>query len=152
MFDGVKFKSDSTPIKPDMINKTQTKVMIEIGLEVKTLGFLKEKECKREEFGSDAVDCESDGKEEERDYHVNKMYEEERDDGGYCHRGPPGTVKKQKNLIVLLDQVIRCLDITMPDNEYDRRPTNRNKEVGLNEDQSQRVVVIRGNLLVRGLS
>ncbi|KAI8453662.1 hypothetical protein BY996DRAFT_6516341 [Phakopsora pachyrhizi] len=30
-----------------------------------------------------------------------------------------------------------CLDITMPDNEYDRRPTTRNKKFGLNEDQSQ---------------
>ncbi|CAH7682994.1 hypothetical protein PPACK8108_LOCUS16205, partial [Phakopsora pachyrhizi] len=37
----------------------------------------------------------------------------------------------------------QCLDITTPDNEYGRRPTNRNKKVGLNEDQSQWVVVIR---------
>ncbi|CAH7670510.1 hypothetical protein PPACK8108_LOCUS5234 [Phakopsora pachyrhizi] len=35
----------------------------------------------------------------------------------------------------------------MPDNEYGRRPTNRNKKFGLNEDQSQWVVVISGVLL-----
>ncbi|CAH7683952.1 hypothetical protein PPACK8108_LOCUS17804 [Phakopsora pachyrhizi] len=96
----MKVKSDNTPIKPDTINKTQTKVMIEIGLEVKMwksklealrLSPLESKFRiskvitleEEEEFGSDAVDCESDGKEEERDYHVNKMHEEERDDGGY---------------------------------------------------------------------
>ncbi|CAH7689458.1 hypothetical protein PPACK8108_LOCUS24543 [Phakopsora pachyrhizi] len=37
--------------------------------------------------------------------------------------------------------------ITTPDNGYDRRPTNRNKKVGLNEDQSQWAVIIRGDLL-----
>ncbi|KAI8455856.1 hypothetical protein BY996DRAFT_6594569 [Phakopsora pachyrhizi] len=39
------------------------------------------------------------------------------------------------------------LDITTPDDGYDRRPTNRDKKVGLNEDQFQWVVVIRGDLL-----
>ncbi|KAI8459203.1 hypothetical protein BY996DRAFT_6442163 [Phakopsora pachyrhizi] len=81
MFDGMKVKSDNTLIKPDMINKTQTKVMIEIGLEVKMwksklealrLSPLESKFRissnftlkEEEEFVSDAVDCESDGKEE----------------------------------------------------------------------------------------
>ncbi|CAH7684936.1 hypothetical protein PPACK8108_LOCUS19381 [Phakopsora pachyrhizi] len=40
-----------------------------------------------------------------------------------------------------------CLDITMPDSGYDRRPTNRDKKLGLNEGQFQWVVVIRGDLL-----
>ncbi|CAH7680282.1 hypothetical protein PPACK8108_LOCUS13334 [Phakopsora pachyrhizi] len=37
----------------------------------------------------------------------------------------------------------QCLDITTPDNGYGRRPTNKNKKVGLNADQSQWIVVIR---------
>ncbi|KAI8444573.1 hypothetical protein BY996DRAFT_6575343 [Phakopsora pachyrhizi] len=40
-----------------------------------------------------------------------------------------------------------CLDITTPDNEYDRGPTNRNKKFGLNAGQTQWVVVTRGDLL-----
>ncbi|CAH7686554.1 hypothetical protein PPACK8108_LOCUS21217 [Phakopsora pachyrhizi] len=72
------------------------------------------------------------------------------DDGFEGWEGVDGhqrsTVGLQVQSLELI-KLLTCLDITTPDNEYDRGPTNRDKKVALNGGQTQWVVVTRGDLL-----